>query len=205
MLIFSFITFSISTVLSDVLYDRYLLYSQIILLLFVVNLIKNLEIKLEILPILVTYVTFTILYSMDFYYDIGIKWKMSDQLSINNKLNKEKIFVQDNYLKFNFILNNQDYSGVGPLKPSDPEYICFVVNDIEERPSYIREILEFSSRVLNKTTIFGDTGIEGYGFTPSQVIDCKECKILEKEYYFSPIYEIIGVSKFVKSYCLDKK
>jgi len=207
LLLFSAFVYLFSILLADVLYERYYLYFEFFLVILIIQVISLSQLQLGKITFFLTsiLVLITTIYSLDFHYDIKAKWKMADEIAQIKGIKKEEVFVQDNYLKFNYISRLQDYAGLRPIKPNDPNYQCFVVNRVVESPNFLRDFLEFTSLKIRNLGLINNEGIDGFGFTASQVENCNDCRVLQEVYYFSPLYETVGKSKFVRVYCLDEK
>jgi hypothetical protein len=196
-----------STLLAETVYDRYFIHFELFFVIFIIYYLNNQKYKIfktEIF-ILISFIILSTVYALDFHQDTKIKWNMAIETAMYYGIRLEEVLVQENFLKYSYILKIEDYKGLRPVKPFYPEYKCFTVNDIEVRPNIFREFLFLTTKVAKKFDFLNLEGIKGFGLTAGYVQNCSNCTTLKKEYYFSPIYEVVGISKFVKTYCLEIK
>lgn len=206
-ILFTSLVYFLSIFIAGIVYDRYFIYFEIFFVIFFIYLLNFLSIKPEknVLFLTSIYAIISVFYSMDFHQDLKIKWKFAYELSQERNIKLDEVFVQETFLKYAYIEKLKDYAGLYKIKPDYPEYKCFVSNDVVVKKTIFGEIIFLISRILNKLNLIENRGIFEYGYNAGQLKQCRDCKILKEESYFSPVYEIVGVSKFVKGYCLDVK
>jgi len=206
-ILFTSFVYLLSTFLAGVTYDRYFIYFEIFFVVFFMYLLNILNTRPEknVLFITSLYAIISVFYSIDFHQDLKIKWKFAYELSQERNIKLEEVFVQETFLKYAYIEKLQDYAGLYKIKPDYPEYKCFVSNDISVKKTIFGEVIFLISRILDKANLIDNQGIFEYGYNAGQLKQCRDCKILKEEAYFSPMYEVVGISKFVKGYCLDIK
>ncbi len=207
LILFTCFVYLSSIFLAGVLYDRYFIYFELFFLIFFVSILNILKINLDRTTLFITswYVIFSIFYSIDFHQDLKIKWKFANEISSERSVKLDEIFIQETFLKYAYIEKIKDYSGMYKIKPDYPEYKCYVSNDIVQNKNIFGTLFFLSSKAINKMNLLENKGIFEYGYNAGQLKQCKDCKILKEQGYFSPLYEVLGISKFVKAYCLDEK
>lgn len=204
-LFFTSLVFLSSTLLAQTSYDRYFIYFEIFFVLGISTILNRFFIKSIFYYISVLFlIFFTTFYQTDYHQNMKLKWELAQQITIDRNLKPLDTYVNETYLKFNYISKINDFKGIRSFKPKYYEYQCFTINGVSESKSFIRGLVDAIDYYLLKINFFHDISIEGYGYAKSQIKNCNNCKVLYQKYYFSPMYELYGKSKYVKVYCLNE-
>lgn len=201
------ITYLLSVVLAGVYLERYFLYFEIFSLITLFYLMNQIQENFDIYNYLFLgfLVVISTLYVFDFVNDMKAKWQMAENISKSYNISPERIYFNDNYSKYNFVMINNDLLGDGPILPSTERYKCFIVNHFDTKENFYNKLNNKINLFLDNSQVLGDFSIEGHGYTKSRIRSCNTCKTLFSTSYTSPLYDLYGYTKIIKGYCLDIK
>jgi len=205
-LLINFATFYSSILLADVPYDRYFLFAEVFFVILFIKLVFDLNLNLHFynLFLLSLLIIATILYTFDYHQLIKNKWEIADRIAFSQGIIREKIFVNDNYLKFNYIDRQKDFKGLKAVKPNNHLYSCFVITQENSSGNFLRLVIERITIYFQKLNFLPIQKVNN-SFTAGQVKSCSSCDVLLQKNLTSPLYSLYGKSVSLKAYCLDKK
>ena len=200
------IGFYLVTMVTDKLYDRYLINFFIILIIFISTEAEKLNFnagKVSILIcILISTITFLLVFG--YYKENQLKWRLAYNLIANQKIDGYQIFLDNTYVRSTYMLMNKNYDGkIGP-QPLNYYPLCFVQEYTIQSKNFLQQML---------TYIESKARIQKY-FSNPLIKDAYLLKGLSKKFkpatdalyydveYPSPVYNLLGTRTFVRAFCI---
>lgn len=204
LLFISLIGFYLIVMITDRVFDRYLLNFFVILVILVSIYADKYKFnpgKLSFLMILlISIITFFLVF--DYYRLNKLKWNLADRLSTEIGVDRYKIFIDNVYARTVYMEQTENYKGLLTPNPEDYHPYCFV----QEYTSQNKNILNDFISTITKKGLFGkqiyNPQVENAGklkellnrFDPTDTL-------FFDEKYPSPMYNLIGRDTFVRAFC----
>ncbi|NMB91986.1 glycosyltransferase family 39 protein [candidate division WWE3 bacterium] len=204
-LIVSIIGFFLIVMVTDRVFDRYLLNFFIFLVILVSYIFSKNRLNLNsyslLMCILISFVTFLV--TFDYYRGNQLKWVLANKLSTEYKVDKYNIFVDNVYARTMYMYKMQNYKGLYPAKPAEYHPFCFVQEYVRQKDNVINKLVNsFEGRGFVKKYI-ENPKISNAGLLKekSNHFDSTDILIYDVEYP-SPIYNLLGKKMFIRAFCL---
>ncbi len=200
------IGFYLIVMVTDRVFDRYLINFFIILIIFTAYQAERLNFNVGklsvIMCLLISLVTFLLVY--DYYKVNQLKWKLADRLSNEIGIDRYKIFLDNVYARTTYMNLMENYKGLHSAVPEDYHPYCFV----QEYTSQDKNILNDFINFVEHQGVFGkkifNPRVENAGklSSLSNRFDTTDVLFFD-ESYPSPIYSLLGKRTFVRAFCLE--
>jgi hypothetical protein len=207
-LIVLLLSFHLIVMITDRVFDRYLLNFFILLVLFATHEMQRINYKINILSIffcsLICLVTF--LLTFDYYRVNQLKWDMAARITEVVKIDRFDVFVDNVYKSTTYIEKIGNYDGSVSVAPLNYTPKCFVQEYIKQETNVLNTfITKFEQKaVVAKYLTNPKIPFSELSKGDSNHFD-KTDTLYFDEYYSSPIYNLLGKKTYVRAFCLNRQ
>ncbi|OGC47575.1 hypothetical protein A2886_02190 [candidate division WWE3 bacterium RIFCSPHIGHO2_01_FULL_42_13] len=185
-------------------FDRYYINTIVLLILlsgisFSASKIKVSKIAAVLACLLLFLITF--LLNFDYFRTNKLKWSHAERLKEERVL-KYSIFLSGTYDKFNSVFYKRNSDKIERAQPKGLTYECYVQTDYESPPNPLLNYLKRFEKKQIVSKYFKNPGIYENLTSPEyRPVSRDLAKIVYKEEYLSPIYNLVGKKVYVVTYC----
>jgi hypothetical protein len=199
------IGFYFVVMITDRVFDRYLINFFILLIIFIAIEAEKENFKIGKVSIFlcIFLCSITFLLTFDYYKKYQLKWMFAGRVSKEVGVDKHRIFVDSTYEKAIYmdLLNN--FKGIYPARSGDIEMFCFVQEYQGQDENILNNLLNSFEQKRVVKTYLKNPKIENSELLKEKrnSFDFTDILFYDEEYP-SPIYNILGKTTYVRAFCL---
>lgn len=190
-------------VITDRVFDRYLVDFFVVLMIYVVLKAQEKGFRVNKICIFMALFICSITYLLSFHYyrDTQLKWKLANKL-IDMGVGKYEIFIDNAYARATYMELKDNYDGRYAAKPQNYRPLCFVQEYIKQDKNLINLFITYVNNRAVVRKYFSNPTVLNAGLLKekSNHFDSTDMLIFDEQ-YSSPVYNLLGKKTFVRAFC----
>lgn len=199
------VEFYIVAVLTDRVFDRYLVNFFIILMIYAAYLLNKSNFKINALAVIMLAFTIAVPYLMTIHYyrEMQLKWDLAAKIH-ELGVPKYRIFIDNVYARAMYMELTDNFDGRLTAKPANYHPICFVQEYTTQKKNILNDLINFvEMRAIVQRHFKNPTVTEaGILIDKSNHFDPTDILLFSEEYK-SPVYNLLSRGTFVRAFCLS--
>ncbi|MBU0534874.1 glycosyltransferase family 39 protein [Patescibacteria group bacterium] len=197
--------FYVIAVVTDRVFDRYLVNFFIILLIYVATSAQERGFSIHWTTILMTAFICVVTFFLSFhhYRELQLKWKFADKLMAMG-VGKYQIFIDNVYARTAYMELINNYDGRYAAKPENYDPICFVQEYVKQQSNALNSLIVYVNNRAFVRKYFANPTVLNAGLLKerSNHFDSTDILMIDEEYP-SPVYNLLGKRTFVRAFCTE--
>jgi len=198
--------FYVIAVVTDRVFDRYLINFFIILLMYVALSAQERGFSVHWTTMLMTLFICIVTFFLSFhhYRETQLKWELADKL-MNVGVGKYQIFIDNVYARAAYMELMNNYDGRYVAKPENYNPICFVQEYVKQQSNVLNSLIVYvNNRAIVRKYFVNPTVLNaGLLRERSNHFDSTDILLFDEE-YTSPVYNLLGKKTFVRAFCTQE-